>query len=163
MTNPDINNLNTGDVLTLFSTVFWALYIIYIDIFTRGTKEIALNVQLLAMQFVSGLPILILYFIFFEKNIVYFNINTELIVSVLFNAILASFLVSLIQISVQKYTNPINAALIFALEPVFASIFSFFMLGEVLSFQGYIGALVMLLAVFLVDIYNIFCSRVKRT
>ena len=64
---------------------------------------------------------------------------------------MASFLVSFIQISVQRYTTPVNAVLIFALEPVFASIFAFLVLSEVLSINGYIGAAVMLFAIFVSD------------
>jgi len=41
------------------------------------------------------------------------------------------------------------AALIFALEPVFAAIFAYFMLGETLSLQGWLGGGLVVIAMIL--------------
>jgi drug/metabolite transporter (DMT)-like permease len=133
-----------------------------LHIFTNGTDNFALNTQLVAFQFVAGLPIVLCYFLVFELQTVYFVLNTSLIVSILFNAIAASFLVSFIQISVQKYTTPVNAALIFAMEPIFASIFSFIFMNEVLTGRGYIGAGLMLLAIFVGDTLGLILNKFKK-
>jgi len=162
LANPSIGKVNLGDLLILASTIFWALYISYLHIFTKGTDDFALNTQLVAFQFVVGLPIVLGYFLVFELQTAYFVLNTSLIVSILFNAITASFLVSFIQISVQKYTTPVNAALIFALEPIFASFFSFVFLNEVLTGRGYIGAGLMLLAIFVGDTLGLILDRFKK-
>ena len=162
LANPTMDAINWGDLLTLSSTVFWALYISYLHIFTNGTKDFALNTQLVAFQFVVGLPILSTYFFIFEFQNVYFTLNTSLIVSLLFNTILASFLVSFIQISVQKYTTPINAALIFAIEPIFASFFAFIFFNEILTTRVYIGGTFMLLAVFVGDILGLILDKFKK-
>lgn len=126
-----------------------------LHIFTKGTQEKALNAQLTAAQFLVGLPILFAYWLAFELNTFYFEFNTNLVVSLLFNGVMASFLVSFIQISVQKYTTPVNASLIFAMEPVFASIIAYFALHETLTLQGYIGAGCMLLAIFVSDTWEV--------
>ncbi len=162
MTTPDMQAPNLGDILTLLSTVCWALYIIYIDIFTQGTDDSSLNFQLVLMQFVIGLPILLLYFFLFEWNSFYFYPTTDLLISVLFNGILASFLVSFIQMSLQKYTTPVNAALIFASEPIFACIFSFLVFDELLTLQGYVGAGIILCAVILANSYEIIAEKLSK-
>ena len=85
-----------------------------------------------------------------------------MIIAILFNAIMASFLVSFIQISVQKHTTPVNAVLIFSLEPIFASIIAYFAIAEVLTINGYIGAGVMLLAIFVSDTLEVVVEKVKE-
>ena len=133
----------------------------FLHLFTKGTNDFALTTQLTAGQFIGGLPILIIYFILFESNTFYFILNTEVIVAILFNSVMASFLVSFIQISCQKHTTPTNAVLIFSLEPIFASIIAFIAIGEVLSINGYIGAGVMLIAIFVSDTLEVVINRVR--
>ena len=162
LANPSAEAINFGDLLILISTIFWALYISYLHIFTNGTDDFALDTQLIASQFAIGLPIVLGYFLIFELQVVYFTLNTSLLVSILFNAIAASFLVSFIQISVQKYTTPVNAALIFAMEPIFASFFSFIFLNEILTGRGFIGAGLMLLAIFVGDTLGLILNKFKK-
>jgi len=160
--NPSVNSFNIGDILTFFSTFMWAGYISFLHIFTKGEEGIAKSAKLTTYQFVIGLPIICIYILFFEP-VVYVNITNELIYSLLFNAVIASFLVSFIQIAVQRYTTPISAVLIFSLEPVFASIISFFAIGEVLSLRGYIGAGIMLFAILINDTAIYVVNYFKRT
>lgn len=166
MTDPNFQSPNLGDILTLLSTFCWAFYITYIDVFTKEadyeeTDDIKLSIQFVFMQFVTGLPILLAYFLLFECNNFYFEPTLPLLVSVLFNGILASFLVSFIQMAVQKYTTPVNAALIYASEPIFACVFSFFFFGEVLTLQGYIGAGITLLAILIANSYETVIEKIK--
>lgn len=163
LANPSIGAINLGDLLILVSTIFWALYVSFLHIFTKGTDDFALNTQLVAFQFAIGLPIVLGYFLVFELQSVYFTLDTSLVVSILFNSIAASFLVSFIQISVQKYTTPVNAVLIFAMEPIFASFFSFVFLNEILTTRGYIGASLMLLAIFVGDTLGLILNKFKKT
>jgi len=134
----------------------------YLHLFTKGTNDFAYTTQLTAGQFISGLPIIIIYFLLFELNNYYLIINTDFVVAVLFNAIMASFLVSFIQISVQKHTTPVNAVLIFSLEPIFASVIAYFAIGEVLTKNGYIGAGVMLFAIFVSDTLEVVVKKIKN-
>lgn len=152
---------NIGDLLMFLSTFMWACYVAFLHIFTKGEENFARNTQLTASQFIAGLPILITYLLVFESNI-HIDITNELIYSLLFNSIMASFLVSFIQISVQRYTTPVSAVLIFSLEPIFASIISFFAIGEVLTMRGYIGAGIMLIAIFVSDTLEIVIKYFKK-
>ena len=56
----------------------------------------------------------------------------------------------------QKYTTPTHTGLIFSLEPVFSALFAYLFMNELLSIQGYIGALLILSGVILAEI------KVKR-
>ena len=59
----------------------------------------------------------------------------------------------LLQTRFQPDTTPQRAALIFALEPVFASVFGYWILGETFSARGYLGAATTLAAVVLLEVW----------
>ncbi|MGE5479601.1 MAG: EamA family transporter, partial [Chloroflexota bacterium] len=67
-------------------------------------------------------------------------LSRELLMSLLYNAVLASFVVTFIHTSIQRYTTPVKASLIFTLEPVVASIVAFAWLGEKLGEREIAGA-----------------------
>ncbi len=146
-TNPAFGEFNPGDLITLISTLFWAFYITYMDVFTRGRNNFSETAQLVTLQFVSAAPIALLGILMFEMDELTVNFSPTLIISLIYNGILASFLVTLIHTSIQRYTTPVKAGLIFSLEPVIASLVAMMFLGEVLGLRGGIGAGIMLLGV----------------
>ena len=58
----------------------------------------------------------------------------------------------IIQIYALKNTSAIQAGIILSLEPVFSAIFAYIFLGELLSKQGYIGAILLFISVILAGI-----------
>lgn len=142
-TNPDINNLNVGDVLTLFSTIFWAFYITYMDIFTKDKIGTDYTAQLVFMQFLSLVALSSISFLIFDFNSFHFDLHPNLIYAVLYNGIIASFVLTFIHTAYQRFTTPIKAALIFSLEPVVASVASIFIFNSVFTLREIIGAIIM--------------------
>lgn len=142
--NPDFNNINTGDVLTLLSTFFWAFYISCMDKFTSGKSGIETTSQLVILQFVAAVPLALLFFFIFDYQSFYFEPSYKLLGSLAFNAILASFFVTLIHTSYQRFTTPVKAALIFSLEPIVASITAWAVFSEILSARELLGACILL-------------------
>lgn len=150
--NPDFNNLNLGDILTLISTVFWAFYITYIDILTKQKEGMQYTAQLVLLQFlVIIIMTTITFFIFDFKNF-HFDLNKNLIIALLYNGLIASFIVTFLHTAYQKFTNPVKAALIFSLEPVIASLASIFVFGIVFSTREIIGAVIMIVGVLISEI-----------
>lgn len=142
-TKPDFDNINLGDFLTLLSTFFWAFYITFMDKFTKGNTEKNKTKQLVTMQFVAALVPAILTLLFLEIPTFSFKLTPSLIMALAFNGILASFLVTIIHTSVQRYTTPVKAALIFSLEPIIANILAVIVINEVLNSREYVGAAVL--------------------
>lgn len=70
---------------------------------------------------------------------------------VLFLAVFCTGLAFLIQSLAQKDTSASHVGLIFALEPVFASVAAFFIAGERLAVRGYLGGALLLLAVVVME------------
>lgn len=66
--------------------------------------------------------------------------------------VLATAVAFLLQNLLQPYTTPTHTALIFAAEPVWAAIFSYLLLGELLTPRGYIGAVLILAGMLLAEL-----------
>lgn len=58
--------------------------------------------------------------------------------------------IMLLQIVAQRWISAYEAALLFALEPVFGAIFAFLLLGEIFSTRGLIGAAMVLVGIFVI-------------
>lgn len=133
--------INFGDCLTIFGALFYATQIIFTDKFTKRSDPIALGILQLG---VAGTWGLIFSFIFEEPRL---PATTETWFSVLALSVLCSAVGFIGQAVAQKYTTPTHTGLIFSLEPVFAALFAFIFIGEMLPVKGYVGAVLILLGV----------------
>ncbi len=162
LTKPDFDNLNIGDVVTLISTFFWAFYITYMDVFTRGREGFTHTIQLVFLQFVAAILVSTLGFLFIERSSFYISFDMELVYSLVFNSILASFVVTFVHTRYQRYTTPVKAALIFSLEPVVATGVALLVFGEVLTVIGYIGAVIIMLGVLSSELGDVVVKKYFR-
>ena len=71
---------------------------------------------------------------------------------VIFLTVFCTGLAFVVQPIAQQYTTAAHVGIIFTLEPVFAAIVAYFIAGEVLSPRGYLGAVIMFLALILVEV-----------
>lgn len=161
LTNPKFDSINLGDVLTFISTFFWAFYIVYLNIFTINVKNFKNTMQIVISQFLIVFLSSLIGFVAFEYHN-RINLNLELIGALLYNGLIATILLTTIHTSVQKFTTPIKAALIFSLEPVFASIFAFLIFKEVLTTIEYFGALLMFSGVIISEFGNFLFIKKRR-
>lgn len=133
MTRPKGLEFNLGDLFTFFCAVSFSFQVIFVQIYTKRFDFLTLTfIQILITTFLS-LPFM---FAFERIKLVY---HPSLLLAILVCAILATALALFIQNRMQKDTTAVKAALIYAMEPVFAAIFSFMLLGEVLGWLGILG------------------------
>ncbi len=148
LTHPKGSKFNLGDLFTFFCAVCFSFQVIFVQIYTKRFDFFALTfVQIVLTTFLC-LPFI---FLFEGTKLIY---HPYLIIAVLVCAILATSLALFIQNSMQKNTTAVKAALIYAMEPVFAAIFSFILLGEVLGRLGILGGGLILL--------GMLCSELGR-
>lgn len=139
-------DINIGDILTFFCAVFFALQIILISKYSAGLDPIALaNMAMLTVSILSFVPGII------YENL-YTVINWQSMTGLVFTALFCSSLAYSVQISVQKYTTPIHAALIFMGEPVFSMFFAYVLGGEILTVRGIVGCSLVLLGMLISEI-----------
>lgn len=158
-TNPQFDNLNIGDVLTVMSTLFWALYITFMDVFTRGKSAFSETVQLVVLQFIAAAPLAALTFFAYDSGNFTINWSSSLVISLIYNGILASFLLTFIHTSIQRYSTPVKAALIFSLEPVIASIVAVVFAAEIFGFRELSGGVILFAGVITSEIGDYFLKR----
>ncbi|MBO8158574.1 DMT family transporter [Thermosyntropha sp.] len=136
-------NLNYGDFLVLICSLGFALHIILVDRYSHKHNPVAITgVQIL---FVGIFSLLIAVFVEpFPHSLTYNAVSAILITS-----ILATDLAFLLQNSMQKHSTPTRFAIILTTEPVFAALTAYLWAGEILSTRGIIGALFILISMFI--------------
>ncbi len=144
-------NFNTGDFFSLLCAISFAFQIVLYDKYVRQTDHISLLYgQIIIMVIFSAFFSVFFEMILFKDFI--FSLNNEVILSLIFNALLASLLALFLANKYQKYTSPVTAGIIYNSEQVFAVIFSFFILGEILGFIQYVGGAVMIAGILISEL-----------
>ncbi|MCG7336912.1 DMT family transporter [Sporosarcina sp. ACRSM] len=139
-------SINTGDFLCILGALFYALHIIITGKVTQKADAISIGVLQLGFAGAWGL----LFSSIFEKP--QLPNDTESWMAILALSILCSAVGFIGQTVAQKYTSPTRTGLIFSLEPVFAAFFAFIFIGEILTYKGYVGAVLVLLGVLAAEI-----------
>ncbi|MCK4258226.1 MAG: DMT family transporter [Halanaerobiales bacterium] len=141
--NKSISAINIGDIYTFFCAIIFAIYIILVGKFTVEVKSIPFAVIQLG---VVGLFSLLISFAIESPTI---PTNNQVWINIAILSVVCTSGAYIVQNVAQKYTSPTHTALIYTAEPVFAGIFSYIILGEVLSTKGAFGATLILLGMLL--------------
>ncbi|HZW39099.1 MAG TPA: DMT family transporter [Ignavibacteriaceae bacterium] len=134
------STFSIGDYLTLICAILFSFYIIYLD------RVSSRNYNYWLLVFLQIIVTAIGGFIFsFFNNIPYnFNdivSNGNLVFALLYTSILATIITTTLQTKFQKYVTPVKTSIIFSLEPIFASIFAYFIINEHITGFGFIGCI----------------------
>ncbi len=134
---------NIGDILTIFCAVCFAVHIVLLSKFSETTDFLPLAFgQFSAMAVLSILSTLFLDTpIFGEMK---FEMNAMTITSFLILALLSTLLSLVLMTKYQSSTTPFRAGIIYNTEAVFAAIFSYYLLHEVMSQTQVIAAIVII-------------------
>jgi len=152
-TMPDVHTANVGDLLTLCSAFVWALYIVYLDIFTQidANDQHKLN-GLVIMQFAVTAVMSGIAALFVDRHTENFVWSGAVIGGIAYCAIAASIITTWVQTTYQRFTHPIRAGIIFTAEPVFGVIIAWIALGETITSIQAVGACVMIGAIVIPDV-----------
>ncbi len=142
------SSINLGDWLTLVCAVGFALHVIALARFSPHTPLGALAV--LQLGFCS-LVMAITLPVFEHPHI---SISARLLVALAIAALLATAAAFTIQSWAQQILPATHTALIFALEPVFAWLTSFFFFGERMTARAGSGAALILLGIALTEFFS---------
>jgi len=139
--------LGTGDLWVVGCAVSYSVYLLVLQRVLRVQHDVvALSfVQVASIGVVGGS-------ILAARGGVGIELNGEVLRALLFCALVATVGTFWLQTRFQGSTTPQRAALIFALEPVFATVFAWWWLGEGLDPAGMAGAALILAAVLGVEL-----------
>lgn len=163
-TNPSGGEINTGDILTFVSAMCWALYVCYLD--KTGSNVSAdgafnLTVRLVTLQF--GVTFFLGMLGWLALETFAFKLTGGIAVAVLYNALFASVIATVLQTHFQPRTTPVKAALIFALEPIFASAIMVIATGIQLEVKEMVGGFFIIAGVLLGETGDmVFTKRTQK-
>jgi drug/metabolite transporter (DMT)-like permease len=138
-------SISRGDLLTLLGALAFAAHIVTLGHFSESMKFELLSVAQVSAAALSAL----LLFWWIEPT----RLQWRPVVfwAILITGLLCTAVAFTVQAWAQHYTSSTRTALIYALEPVFAWITSFVILGESLSGRAAAGAVLILGGVLLVE------------
>jgi drug/metabolite transporter (DMT)-like permease len=137
----DFAAVNRGDLLTLICAALFAFHIILLG---RAARQHRFE-QLAFLQIATSAVLMLILAPLVERPHVLWSARVFWAVAV--TAILATSVAFAIQSWAQQFLPPTNTALIFSLEPVFAWLTSYIVLGERLGARAMLGAALILAGV----------------
>ncbi|HEY4485682.1 MAG TPA: DMT family transporter [Nitrospiria bacterium] len=127
------SGFSIGDALTLLCAVVFGLYIVLLGIYSMNRDVIRLTFVQLLVPAVLGwisLPLL-------ETPV--WRTTPGTLTALLYLAILANLLTLYVQTRYQRDTTPTRAAIIFTVEPLWAAILGYLVLGERMGSAAMLG------------------------
>ena len=126
--------LGFGDMLSLVCALFFALHIIALERYSAHVDTVCMT----ALQMMTAGVISTICALTLEQPPTSFNWHAA--GNVAYLIFVSTLLAYLLQTFAQKFTTANSASLILSMEALFASIFSFLLLGEVMSPPMILGA-----------------------
>ncbi|WP_019241924.1 MULTISPECIES: DMT family transporter [Bacillus] len=140
-----------GDFFVLLGAISFAMHIITTGRFAKHFHAMPLTIiQIFTVSLLSFICSLILEN---PKQMYQLEVllKEEVIIGLLITAIFATALAFLAQTYFQAYTTATRVALIFAMEPVFAAVASYILIGETFTISMIIGCILILAGIILAE------------
>ena len=133
--NPNVENFTVGDILTFGCAISFAAHIIFQGQYLISKVKNIYN--FFFVQMISTALIFSIGAIFeFQISLSAFEWNYTVWSGLWITGVLATFVAILIMVWAQKIVSPIQTAMIFTLEPVFAGIYNHFFTEHILTNWG---------------------------
>jgi drug/metabolite transporter (DMT)-like permease len=136
---------NLGDTLTLASTVFYALYILALEECARRTAAQPLRATRMAAAQATVMALASTALLLAQgegmgwlRSVA--DLPLDALLALLYLGLLASVVVVTLQAWGQQRVDAMRSAIVFGLEPVFAALTAWVLLGERLGWAGLGGA-----------------------
>ena len=140
------SGLNIGDIWVMGTAFAYAIFIVYLGEVVHKHKIMTLNA-------LSLYPLVLLTWLWALPHIgLLGTLPLKSYLALFYLASFATVLTSILQTWAQKQVPAYLAALIFLLEPVFATFFAYMFLSETLGILAWCGGLLILLAIIISEI-----------
>ncbi len=139
-------SLGFGETLTLLCAVGFAAHLVFLGEWTSAAKAYPLSiVQLLTAAVITGVAAA-------ADGGITAPADAQMWAIVGFMAVFATLGAYLVQTWAMAHVAPVRAAVILTLEPVFAGIFGVLVAGDVVTWRTALGGLLILAAMYLVEL-----------
>lgn len=151
-------NMNIGDIYTLIGGVLYGMHILICEKAMQKTAPIIVT----TLQFAFAGIFSLISALLFEDITIIRQIDSSVILQILYLAFFATTVAYIFQNSGQKRVNECTAALILSLESVFGVMFSILLKAEVLNIQIALGFAVIFIAIIISETKLSFLRGRKR-
>jgi len=145
-----LSGFNLGDLITLVAAVICAMHIVISGLYVRKYNFLAL---IFYQFFFAGLAS---FAGLFSKQFLYnyppILFENEAVFNVLYLGLLGTLFCYFVTVWGQKHISTTYVALIFSLEPLFASVTNYFILNEVFTKKEFTGAIIIFVGILLYSI-----------
>lgn len=145
--------MNIGDIITVITALSYAFHVVLAGRFVQKTDA----VTIVTYQFLGASVFSLLLFIFTNNQPI--TISSKAWSSLIYLGVIGTLFCYFIMVWVQKYVSSLKVAIIFSLEPVFAAIFGYIFIHEILKTKELVGAGFILAGVI---IHSIVKSRLNK-
>ncbi len=146
--------INFGDFLVVICSVFIALHVLGLDVFTKGYDGKALTF----VQIATAALLYLIGSLFFEPVSWPQTWSGSLICAFVITSVFATVYAFWAMTTFQNRTTPTRAALIYTLEPVFAALFSIWLAGDRLTIIGWFGGGLIVFGMVFAELWPLFVS-----
>ena len=136
-----------GDALTVLCAFFWAVQVLLIGILAAGSQR---PMALCTVQFATCAALGLCAAALTEP--VSFTAITGALPEILYAGVFSSGLAFTLQVFGQRHTTPSQAAIFLSSEALFAALFGALFLSEVLAATGYVGCLLIFIAILAIEL-----------
>jgi drug/metabolite transporter (DMT)-like permease len=142
----DSFTIHIGDMLSILCAVAFAFDIFYTNVFVKKNDALALTiVQFMAASLFSIIGVLVL-------GEIPTTVTAEGFGIILYLAVFCTLVAYVCQNIGMQFANPTKSAIILSMEALFGTLFSVFVLSELLTGRMLIGCILILLAVLLAEV-----------
>lgn len=142
----DSFTINIGDLLSILCAVAFAFDIFYTNVFVKKEDALALTI----VQFVTAAILSTIGMVLLGE--VPTSIAPEGMYVIVYLAIFCTFIAYVCQNVGMQYANPTKSAIILSMEALFGTLFSVWLLSEILTDRMIIGCVLILCAVLFAEI-----------
>jgi drug/metabolite transporter (DMT)-like permease len=140
--------MNIGDIITIITAISYAFHVILAGRFVKKSDTISI----ITYQFFTAALVGLVAFLFANHETVI--ISNKAWASLIYLGLIGTLFCYFIAVWVQKYVSSLKVTIIFSLEPVFAAIFGYFIINEVLNPKELVGAGFILAGVLIHSIFK---------
>jgi len=159
--NDIATNFNFGDFLTLICALFFAGYVVYLDMLSsKYNFWMLLIIQIGVAAFLAF--IMALFFDIVNYESLKINFNTQLGLGILYTAIFATLITTTLQTKYQKLVTPTKAGIVYSFEPIFAAVIAFIFLNERITSFGLLGAALIFVGLIVSESYDGIASYLRK-
>ena len=147
------SGFNIGDFFTLLCAVFFAMYLVYLDILTKKYDFFPLVIlQVGTTAFLGIIFAFSLSALNFET--IKFSLTGNVIFALLYTSILATVVSTTLQTKYQKYLTPTKVGIILSFEPIFSAVTAFMILSERISRFSLLGGLLIFTGLLVTELFD---------